>query len=126
MKLKVSDLYGLDESLTDLSNKEIPITTGLIVKRNLTKVADELRPVNDMRTDLINDHKSKIVGDMAEIDKDKKKDFYKKYNELMNQEVDVKLDKIKLSDLTSVDGLKIKPATLTMLDPILIEDDEDE
>jgi len=123
LKLKVAELYGLDESLTELANVEFPIGLALKIKRNLSKVADELMPINDMRTELINDHKGKTDGNMVQIKPNEQEEFYKKYNELMNQEVDIKLDKINLSDLADED-IKVKPKTLTLLEPILREGDD--
>lgn len=117
MILKANDLYGLDEALSELANIELEISTALKVKRNLTKVADELRPINEIRNDLINKHKGdKIDGDRVEIKAESQQEFYEKYNELMNQEVDIKLDKIKISELKDI---KIKPKTLAALDCIL-------
>src|SRR5690625_544516 len=123
MKLKATDLYGLDEALTDLSNKELEISTALTVKRNLTKIADELRPINDIRTDLINKHKDSVDGNMVQIKSNEQEEFYKKYNELMNQEVDIKLDEINLSDFAD-ENIKVKPKTLKLLEPILREGDD--
>ena len=123
MKLKATDLYGLDEALTDLSNKELEISTALTVKRNLTKIADELRPINDIRTDLINKHKDSVDGNMVQIKSNEQEECYKKYNELMNQEVDIKLDEINLSDLAD-ENIKVKPKTLKLLEPILREGDD--
>lgn len=120
MILKANDLYGLDEALSDLANKELEISTALKIKRNLTNVADELRPINDIRTDLINKYKGdKVEGDRVEIKAEKQQEFYEKHNELMNQEVEIKLDKIKLSELK---GIKIKPKTLAALDVLLAEE----
>lgn len=125
MKLTVSELYGLDESLTDLSSKELPINIALKIKRNLSKVAGELKPINDMRTELINKYKESVDGNLASIKKGSQREFNEKYSELMNQKIDIKLDEIKLSDLSNVQGITVKAATLTLLEPIVTDSDDD-
>ena len=122
--MKVNDLYGLDEALSELSNKELDISTGLKIKRNLIKVADELKPINEIRNDLIKKYQGeKSEGDRVEIKPDKLQEFNVKYNDLMTQDVKVEFDKIKLSEL---DGIKIKPKILVALDGILEDGESDE
>lgn len=121
MKLKVNDLYDLSLGLDDLADKELGISTALKVQRNQKNVSEELIPTNKIREKIIDkykDDKVRVANGGVKI-KDHKWDIYnKEINELMDQDVELKLEKINIKDLGDI---SIKPRALTFLSSMLIE-----
>ncbi|MBT2599079.1 MULTISPECIES: hypothetical protein [unclassified Oceanobacillus] len=120
MKLTVTELYNLSDGLKNILDKELPTSVAFSIQRNFKKVGDELTPSNEVRKNIIEKYKEKDNGDGSfNIKKDKVELCKKEVNELMEQEVDIDLKRIKLSDL----GESIKPRTLGLLEPIIKEEE---
>src|SRR5690625_3425427 len=100
MKLKVADLYDLSLGLNELSQKELPISLSFKIQRAQKVVSDELIASNKIRQQLVGKYKEKELknGDV-QIKKDKLGTFNNEMKELMSQEVDVEIEKIKIKDL---------------------------
>lgn len=120
--MKVQDVYNLIEGLSDMIDKELPISTAYIVQRNHKKLVDEYKVANETRQGIMEKYKEKDTDDGVVIKKDKTKEFDKDIKELMDQEVDLALDKIWLEDLGET---AVKPRTLALIDTIIKEDDKD-
>lgn len=120
MKLTFGTLYDLSSGLNKLLDKELPTKVALFVQQNYKKVSDELNPSNEVRKSLIEKYKEKENEDgSVQLKKDKVELYKKEVNELMEQQVDIDLKSIKLSDL----GESIKPRTLGLLEPIIKEEE---
>lgn len=120
MKLTFRTLYDLSSGLNKLLDKELPIKVALFVQQNYKKVDDELKPSDEVRKNLIDKYKEKDNGDGSfNIKKDKFDVFKKEMKELMEQEVDVELKLIQVTDL----GDFIEPRTLGLLEPIIKEEE---
>lgn len=116
MKLTIKDVYSLAEGLTLLLEKEFATKTAFTIQRNHSKVMSEFEIANDLRRKIIDKYKEKDLDNgKVELKEDKKNDYKKEYNELMEQEVEVELKVIKLKDL----GETIKPRTLGLLEKII-------
>ena len=121
MKLTVKDLYDLTEGLNKLLDKELPTAVAFSIQRNFKKIGEEVTASDDVRKKLIEKYKEKDNKDgTIQLKKDKLSEYQKELNELMQQEVDVDLKPIKLSDL----GESIKPRILGLLEPIIKEEDK--
>lgn len=119
MKLKVNDLYDLNAGLADLLDKELSTATAFKVQKNYNKLMDELKPSDEVRKQILEKYKQEAFEDgTVRINPDKVGDYRKENDELMNQEVDVDLQALGLSQL----GESAKPRTLALLDKIIEED----
>jgi len=117
--MKVGTIYNISEGLAELSEKELPISIALIIKRNQSKIAAELKSTDELRDKIINKYKEFQRGDGSiQLKKDKIPAFNKEYEELMNEEIEIDLQTI---DINTIEGISIKPRTLTLIDPILTE-----
>lgn len=116
MKLKVQDLYNLNEGLKELLEKEIPTTSAFVVQRNYKKIAEELETSDKVRRQMVEKYKESDNKDgTVQIKKDKVFIFNDEYKELMNQEIDVDLKQLDLSHL----GDTMKPKTIALLEKII-------
>lgn len=116
MKIKVADLYDLSLGLNDLSEKELPISVSFKIHRNQQTVSEELISAEKLRQKIIDKYKEKEVEDGIKIKEGKLNDFHNEMNELMKQEIEVKLHEIKLDEIKNI---SIKAKTLNMLKTIL-------
>ena len=123
MKLKAFQLYELDEGLADLGEKELPISTSLKIQRTHKAVKSELDPINKVRSKIVNKYKDKELNDGGvQIKKDKIEVCRKELDELMNQDVEVKVSKINIKELANI---SVKPKTLGMIGELLVEGEGD-
>jgi|SRR5690625_11116 len=113
MKIKVSDLYNLSLGLNDLADKELPISTSLKVQRNQKNVSEELVSSDKVRQKIIKEHQKEKFDDGSVKLTD---EGIKKIDELMQQDVDVDLQEIKINEL---EDISIKPSSLNLLNKIL-------
>lgn len=121
--MKIKKLYEVFEGLNALSQKELPIKVAFLVQKNMSEVQGEIETSEKVRQKLIekykDEEKTKAADPgMVHLQLDKLDDYNKGYNELMDQEVEIKLQKIKISDL---DGITVKPIVLRQLDSIITE-----
>lgn len=124
MKLKVFQLYELDEGLADLGEKELPIGTSLKIQRTHKAVKDELDPINKVRQKIVDKYKDEVLEDGGvKIKQDKIEVCRKELDELMNQEVEIKVSKINVKELESI---SVKPKTLGMIGELLVDGGQDE
>lgn len=116
MKIKVADLYDLSLGLADISDKELPIATSLKIHRNQQAVSENLISIEKLRQKIIDKYKEKEVEGGIKIKEGKLNDFHNEMDELMKQEIEVKLHEIKLDEIKNI---SIKAKTLNMLKTIL-------
>lgn len=124
--MRIKDIYVLFEGLKVIGNKELPVKVAFLVQKNISVVRDELEIVKATKTKLdekyvdkekLEENESKLVIENLK-EGVKFEDYNKEYDELMNQEVKIKLKKIKIDDL---DGITVKPIVLNQLKSILTE-----
>lgn len=115
MKIKVADLYNLSLGLADLADKELPISISLKIQRNQKAVSEELISSDKVRQKIIKEHTEKKLDDGLVKLTPK---GIEKMDELMEQEIEIELQDISLEEL---EGISIKPKTLTQLKTILNE-----
>ena len=116
MKIKVADLYDLSLGLADLADKELAIKVSYKIHRNQQIVAEELQSSERVRQKIINKYKEKEVEGGIKIKEGKLNAFHNEMEELMKQEIEVKLHEIKLDELKNI---SIKAKTLNLLKTIL-------
>lgn len=121
MKTTVQNLYNLTEGLNSLLDKELETSTALVVQRNFTKISEEAKTSEAVRRRIVEKYKDYINDNDQFTDDGKREEFKEEIGELMSQEVDVDIKKLKVSDL----GETIKPRTLAQLS-LIIDKEGDE
>lgn len=119
MKLTVQDIYELADGLADLSDKELPTKTAFRIGRNKRTIADEVKTADELRRKIADKYKEKDTESGVKIKKDKREAFKKEFDELMAQEVEIKLSILTLHEL----GETTKGKTLANIYTIIKEDE---
>src|SRR5690606_10533400 len=113
MKSKDDDLYDLTLGFSDLADKELSRATSLKVYRNQKSISEEMISSDKIRQKIIEEHTVESLDDRTvKLDET----GIKKINELMNQEIEIDLQKLTIEELKDI---KVKPKTLNMLKTIL-------
>lgn len=116
MKLKIKDLYDITRGIAIVSDKQLSTNTSWKLARNHKKLEEEIDPVNKANNQLIDKYKESDLSDgKVQLKKDKIQDYNQEYEELMQQEVEVDLTKIKLNEL----GDKVETKALILLEKII-------
>lgn len=121
MKLTIQEVYDIGEGLVDLSKKEFAVKTSFRIGRNHKKIEQEINIAEKTRKKIVEKHSDGEVGDgKVKLKRDTIEEYKQELEELMSQEIDIKLSKIYLHEL----GDSISPRTLLLLDSIISEDDD--
>ena len=117
IKLKLFEILDAKEPIIKLMNCELPVKTAYKLSKMAVKLQAELN--------VIEDNKKKIYELLGEktnegisIPKDKVPEFQLKMNELLQVEVELDIELIKLSEIESA---KITPMQLTAITKLLEE-----
>lgn len=124
MKLTVQDVYNLAEGLNGVLDKDdIPTKAAFRLQRNHSKIVDEFEVADKLRREIVDKYKEKEQENgLVKIKKDEFDQYKKEHDELMEQEIDIKLSYIYLHEL----GKTTKPRTLGLLEKILkVEEDKE-
>lgn len=120
MKLTLQDVYDIGEGLVTLSKQEFAVKTAFRIGRNHKKIEDEISVAEKLRKKIIDKYKDEDAGEkegQVKLKKETVEWYQKELEELMSQEVEIKLSQIYLHEL----GEKIAPRTLILLDKIISE-----
>jgi len=129
LKLKLGELNIVLESLNKLIDKEIPIKTSYKLSKLTKKIIDEYSIYEENRMKLINKYAEKDVDNNIIINKkdnsttmigENKINFNKEFTELINIEMELEFEKIKLDDLGEI---SISPRDLLYLNFLFDEND---
>ncbi|MBS4535840.1 hypothetical protein GOQ29_09455 [Clostridium sp. D2Q-14] len=124
MQVTVQEVFNLNEGLEDIVHKELPIGVAFKIQRNMREVEKEYKITQDLRSKLINKYKEKdLANGKVKLKKDKLEDFYQELNELLDQTVNINVQKINVNELHSI---KVTPKTLGLIHTILFEGDEEQ
>lgn len=115
--MKVKDLMGISEGLNDLSNKEFPVVTALKLRSLNKKVSEALEAPLEVRKSFVEKYKD---GEDDNGNPKFKNECFQRLNEenneLMEQEVEIELKHIKVSE---IEHLELMPRTLILLEEII-------
>ena len=102
MKVKVGDLFGLDEALMELLKAEMPIGTGFKVNKMLQTVAPDIKNAYDQQNKLIAKYgkDGKVL-----ITSEEWPEFQKESAELQATKVTVAIDKVTIPATAIVKGI---------------------
>ena len=130
IKLKIGDLVNSTEALQKLSQKEMKAKLSWQVTRLLKAADKELQEFNETRMNLIKkygekDENGELIkdeNDNCHIVETSTVDFSNELNELINAEVEISANKIRIDDLENLD---FTPADMGVLE-VFIDFGEDE
>jgi hypothetical protein len=119
--MKYYELKQMYDSLQKLSivEKEIPFSTGLKIVRNVNKISNALLPFQQLQNQIVFKYSS--TGELKPED-DHYKDAVKEISELLNQDTELELEKVKPSAL---DGFSLPLGIINALLPMLESEDSD-
>lgn len=125
MKIKAIDLLNMSEGLSYLSDKEVDLSTSIIIAENINALSVAKNVIDTKRNDLILKHATKDEngevkrnGDSIEITDMQK--FTSEMEDLLSSEIEVNVSFISKSALSDI---KIAPKYISPLIPILKDDE---
>lgn len=121
MKLKNGDIQGAVRPLQSLIQEKFPVSTSFALVKLVNKLNEPLKDIDGVRKQLIEKYNTKKEGERAEVEQDKPQfiQFNNDWMELMDQEVELKFDKVKVPLNQNGHELMIEPALLMALDKFI-------
>lgn len=110
MKIKLREVLEAAGSFQVLQNKEVPIKVAYRLKRLANKLQSDINLYSENRNELIKKLGEKQKdGTFKVVDPEKLEELSNQTKELLNEEIEVEFNKIKLSELGDI---KIEPNSL--------------
>ena len=129
--MKLKTIMESKEALDSLLKKSLPISIAWELKKFTKTVNPELEIFLELKNKTIVEMGEEIIIDGSPTGQNKVKDenlieYYKIINELIDKEIDIKIPKIKISDLLEYRDIKNKPIEISteelmILDWLIIE-----
>ena len=116
--IKLSEIVSATGALNDLASQRLIARAGLQIGRALKVITGELEVYEKSRTVLIEKFKGVANPQTNQFDFADKEGFTKEFQELLDTEITLNVDKIKVSDLADC-----KPAIATMMQLAWLIDD---
>lgn len=106
MKLKNSEIFVAREPLQKLLGEKFPVKTSYGIAKIANKLNDQFKVIEDVRQGLIKKYgETDEQGNIRVKPEDKNwNEFVEEFNELMNQEVEIVFEKVKLPETTEIDS----------------------
>lgn len=128
IQLKMNDLLNSTETLQKLSQKELKAKLALSIARLLKEAEREMQNFNEVRMNLIKkygekDENGELITDEkgnCKILNDNTADFSKELNDLIETEIEINANKLKLDDLETLD---FTPSDMVSLEPFIEEEE---
>ncbi len=118
IKVKLSEIVSATSALNDLASQRLIARAGLQIGRALKVITGELEVYERSRQALVEKFKGVANPQTNVFDFENKEGFTKEFQELLDTEITLNTDKIKVSDLADC-----KPTIATMMQLAwLIED----
>lgn len=129
IKVKISDLLNSVETLQKLSKKDFKAKLAWQVARLLKSAEAEIQAFNETRMNLINkfgekDENNELITDEkgnCKIPNENVDTFTNELNELLDNEVEINANKIKMEQLEEID---FTPSDMATLEPFIDMDEE--
>ena len=132
MKLQNRDIFLARQPLQGLANMKLPIKSAFAVAKLANVLNDPLRIIDEMRNKLIEEYGEKNEDGQMQVKTDSEQfgKFMAEVNELMDQEVDITFEKVKLPEKIAATcdacqhnmdkTIEIEPAILMALEKFII------
>lgn len=120
MKLSNEKLANSINVLNKLNNSELAVKTSYKLAKNIKTIDKEIVLFNEERQKLINKYAAKNEAGENKIENETVEiadieNFNKEYRELLDIEIDIKIEKINIDELAKSD-LTITPGELSLVD----------
>ena len=124
INVKISELLNSTETLQKLSQKDFKAKLAWSIARLLKAAETEIQSFNDTRMNLIKkygekDESGELITDEkgnCKIEPNAIESFSNELNELLNTEVEINVNKIKVDQLEEVD---FTPSEIVILEPFI-------
>ena len=129
IKVKISDLLNSTDTLQKLAKKDFKAKLAWSISRLLKSAETEIQSFNETRMNLIKKYGEKDENDElitddqgnCKISDESTLEFSNQLNELINTEVEINANKIKITDIENLD---FTPIEMNMLEPFIDFDEE--
>ena len=129
IQVKIADLLNSTETLQKLSQKDFKAKLAWTIARLLKSAENEIQSFNDTRMNLIKkygekDENGELITDEngnCKINQEDIDIFSKELNELMDSEVEINANKMKMDLLENID---FTPSDMAVLEPFVEFDEE--
>ena len=133
--MTLAQIQGMEGSLRKLTNKELKVKIAYRLGKLLKIIGTELSELEENRGRLIRKYgfevkpnekdKSAVArGKQYQVNKEKEVDFYREFNELLQEEIEITFEPVSIKELGDVD---FTPADIIRLEGIIgVESDAKE
>jgi hypothetical protein len=121
MKFKNSDIYmamtGKESPFAKLIDQKFPVKTSYAIAKMVGKIDDQFKVIESVRTGLIKKYGTKDEKGNLQVNQDTEawQKFLIEFNELMEQDVEIVTEKVKIPS----DKLEIEPTIMMALMPFV-------
>ena len=120
MKLLNGEIFNAKEPLEKLTEHKLPVKASLALAKMANKLNEELRIIENVRNGLVKKYGEADKDNPNQFSVDPKGGEYPKFveevTELMNQEIEVVIEKVKLPEEVDGKPLEIEPKILMALE----------
>ena len=118
MTFKLFELRNMAPSLRHLADQALPLKISYRLSKFIKKVTEELSSIEQQRIKLVNQfgEKDEEKG-ITTVSPEKEPEFQKIFTDLLNENVEIDIDPIKISDIENV---KLSVADILNLDKIFV------
>ncbi len=118
MKLNNGEIFQAREPLAKLMEQKFPVKVSYGLAKLANKLQGQLKIIDDVRNGLINTYgKLDEAGQvMVKTDSENFPKFVSEVDELMNQEVEVVIEKVQLPEKVDERTIEIEPSVLMALE----------
>ena len=113
MKIKLDEIVNSAELINELQKVNLPVKVSYRIKRFIDKISPDLKEFNKKRVEILNKYcKLSADGksyDVSVLSDEKKIELNSKLKDIIDKELDIDFDKIKIEDLGDS---KIEPRLL--------------
>lgn len=115
--MKAGDIVALVDALGSVKDKKLPIRVELILARNAKKLADIADDIEDKRQTLVEkygerDEDGELVIEDGRVPMIDGAAFRREYDELIETDIEVTLDRLSMEDLEKCDSDKFDSLTV--------------
>tara|TARA_Y100000310_G_scaffold275978_1_gene292799 strand:+ start:10649 stop:11011 length:363 start_codon:yes stop_codon:yes gene_type:complete len=117
MKLKLSEILSMRESLIKLVDKDLPVKTAFSLSKFIQKCNEEFSALEKMRIKLVNQFTDPTdTTEKKVVPVESLPDFQKQFTELLDEKVEIDFDKLPIEELGNIE---LSANDLIRLDPII-------
>ena len=103
--MKTAEIKMINDNLANIRSKKLPIKMSFVLSRNLKKIDEVVKDVQNSMNDLLQKYGERdengeiVVGANGSVRIDNFKDYMDEYDQIMDVDVDIILDKVSMSEV---------------------------